>query len=167
MGELKIKKQDIIAILVLIVLVKTAWYCFSIADPRIKEIAYGTITDRLITTSVLDMQSADKQNSNENLYYYIGRGNCPDCRDAINNIMSLSELIRAKYGSDLEYVKLQNKINDAEREYLDSIEVDNIPTIVVINHKGAYRFEYEQIISENYITEFKKFVEKETGKQPL
>lgn len=165
--KITIKKQDALALLLLAILIKIAIYYYPVAEPRAFETAYDIITMSLQTVTVDYMKISQNERNTDIRYYYVGRGNCPDCRDAINNIMVLSEIVDKEFGGTLYYVRLKNRISEEDRRYLDSVEIDNIPTIAIIISDQCYLFEYDQITSNNYIEAFSAFINSIKGEQEI
>lgn len=65
-----------------------------------------------------------------------------------------------EYHINMYYVKLKNTISESEREYLDSIKVDNIPTIIAFRGNKVYQFKYDEIIANDFEHRFRQFVER-------
>lgn len=165
--KITIKKQDALALLLLAILIKISIYYYPVAEPRVFETAYDIITTPLQTVTVGYMEISQSERNTDIHYYYVGRGNCPDCRDAVNNIMVLSEIVDKELGGTLYYVKLKNKISEEDRRYLDSVEIDNIPTIAIICSGQCYLFEYDQLTSNNYVEAFSAFINNIKGEREI
>ncbi|OLR55637.1 hypothetical protein BHK98_05905 [Hornefia porci] len=153
-------KNEIIAVFLAIVLIKVGMYFYPIVEPYFAESSYVAITGSFETKSVMDLQEASK-NPNDRNCYYIGRSNCIDCRESINNIRELYIDYEGDANNRMYYVKLKNEITDEERKYLDSISIDSIPTIVKFEKGQAVQFGYDEINSKQYKEKFKKFIESE------
>ena len=90
--------------------------------------------------------------------YYIGRSSCIDCRESIGNTKKLKKLLAEEYHTNMYYVKLKNNISQSEREYLNSIKVDNIPTIVAFRGNKVYQFKYDKIVAKDFENKFRQFI---------
>lgn len=157
------KWKDLAAIVFLILVIKLAIYYYPTMEPYLSGNVYNALVKNCDTKTVAEMQI--ENNSKEGLCaYYIGRSNCIDCRVALGNTLELADLFSKEYENNMYYVRLKNNINESERKYLDSIDVDNIPAIIIIYGGETHQFVYDDIMSKDYKKNFKKFVDDLTKK---
>ena len=150
-------KKEIIALILVMILVKSGFYLYPLAESHFGESAYIAVTKEFEKKSVQDMQADGKEDNNN--IYYIGRPSCIDCRVAIKNTRVLYRICDEKNNQKMYYVRLKNEISDSERKYLDSISVDNIPTIVSFKDGEALQFEYDDITAEKFIEKFEDYMD--------
>lgn len=148
---------DVITIVIVILFIKFALYYYPNIEPVFDEFAYNILVDDMNIKTVSEMENAGTSSSGDELYY-IGRGSCIDCREGISNILILKEYAE-ETGRKFFYVKLKNEITEEERRYLDSIGVDNIPTITLLKGGKIKQFGFEEIVSSDFKSKFEDFLE--------
>ena len=98
-------------------------------------------------------------NSKDNLAVYIGSKHCGDCRYMINRIDECRKASE-KQGVNL-YYNSADEMSKEERDYLKKqLKIANIPTILFITKGKTCILDYENIISEKYLEQFKENLER-------
>lgn len=128
-----------------------------IVKPRLQECAYYHITQELNKQKVKDIKEAILEDAEMRLYY-IGRGSCIDCRNAIANIMDINQNIKSRKNISINSISLEEEITKEERKTLDRIKVDEIPVIILIKSGKIQRFNYYDIIAKDYKNRFNRFI---------
>lgn len=159
MNKISFEKSELAAILLAVILVKLAIYYYPMMESYFAGNVYNAVTTEFEERTVKQLQENDGSQS-ETSVYYIGRSSCIDCRESIGNTKKLLKLLSEEYHTNMYYVKLKNNISQSEREYLDSIKVDNIPTIIAFRGNKVYQFKYDKIIANDFENRFRQFVEK-------
>lgn len=157
-SKITLEVKNIIILIIAILMIRFAIVSFPTIQPRLQECAYSYLTSTLTEANVSDIKKNALRNTNFQVYY-VGRGSCIDCRDAIKNVISISKITEENTGTSLVYVALKDKITENERNYLDEICVDEIPVILLVNHGSVQKFGYYDIISEDYKDRFIKLME--------
>lgn len=158
MKKISFGKSELAAIILTIILIKLAVFYYPTMEPYFAGNVYNAVTANFEVRTVKQLQESNNDPSVTGMYY-IGRASCIDCRESIGNTKKLLKLLPEEYHINMYYVKLKNNISESEREYLDSIQVDNIPTIVAFHNNKAYQFEYDEITSRDFENKFRQFVE--------
>ncbi len=153
--------KGIVALIIIVVSVKYVWFTLPEIKPIIEEYAYATVTNDFDVKSVKDLRSNIERKYNSVKLYYIGRGSCGDCRASIRNIKCLKNLAEKEYDMAMNYIKLKNEISKEERYFLDNLDVDGIPILLLVKNGEIKRFDFYDITAENFTERFKKFVEQE------
>lgn len=152
--------RTVIILAIFIIMVRLSIDSFPTIKPRLQECAYNYITRELNREDVLSIKKAIAKKQEMQLYY-IGRGSCIDCREAINHIMKINQTIESRRNIPINNVSLKEEITDEEREFLDEINVNEIPVIILIEKGSVRSFGYYDIIAKNYKNRFNNFVEGE------
>lgn len=157
MNKISLGKSELVAILLTVIIVKLAIYYYPIMEPYFARNVYSAVTTEFKVITVKQLWENDYSQSKTKMYY-IGRSSCIDCRESIGNTKKLKKLLAEEYHTNMYYVKLKNNISQSEREYLNSIKVDNIPTIVAFRGNKVYQFKYDKIVAKDFENKFRQFI---------
>lgn len=159
MNKISFGKSELVAILLAVIVAKLAIYYYPMMEPYFAGNVYDAVIAKFEVRTVKQLHKNEESHSETGMYY-IGRSSCIDCRESIGNTKKLSKLLLKEYHINMYYVKLKNTISESEREYLDSIKVDNIPTIIAFRGNKVYQFKYDEIIANDFEHRFRQFVER-------
>lgn len=157
MNKITINWKDIVAVILGVAIVKMALYYYPFISPYLDECAYNFVANNFRSQTVMQLKKKNEINKNSTNIYYIGRSSCPDCRENIIHVKRLLKISENTFNIPTYYVRLKDVISVNERKYLDSIGVDEIPTIVRSKNGKITQFKYRDINAKNYIEKFKKF----------
>lgn len=156
-NKISFQISEIITILIIIIIIKLVVFYYPTMKPYFAINAYNSVIGdfEIKTIKQLKERPNDLEDSS---FYYIGRSSCIDCQESIINIKKLSDLLLEDYNIKMYYVKLDDKISDNEKSVLNTLEVCNIPLIMAFRDGTIYRFNYDEITSNNYEEKFRSFV---------
>lgn len=107
---------------------------------------------RPISISLNELSKADLTQTSA--IYYIGRDDCPACREFYPSLMELS----TKYQKKIYYYNTQQDRNDNStslRYVLQKYEIDEVPVILIFDGNGGI----QKISSQNILENFSNYLE--------
>lgn len=158
MNKIAIGWKDIVAVILGVIIVKIALYYYPFMSSSLDECAYNFVTTNFRTRTVMQLKIKNETSKDSTSIYYVGRSSCPDCRENIIHVKRLFRISKDTFSVPAYYIRLKDVISRNERKYLDSIDVDEIPTIILSKGGKLTQFRYRDINAKNYVEKFKKFV---------
>lgn len=156
--KVSLEVKSIVALIIAVIAARGMLFYLPEVKPYIGEYAYDYVTNDFSEKNVEQLESDILANNNVSLYY-IGRGSCSDCRETVRNVKQLKDLSENSYNIPMYYVKLADEISDKERAFLDSIDVDGIPTLVLVRYENTKQFGLYDITAANFVGKFKEFIQ--------
>lgn len=143
---------------ILIVLGKLSLNYIPVVQKLVEEVYYNTVVENFTLKTVEDMKIVVE--NDENALYYLGRGSCGECRDAIKKVNQLRNIAEENFLT-MFYNELPDILTQSEDEfYKDSLKIDSIPVLILIEDGEIRTFDFNSIFSETYKELFEKFIQK-------
>jgi len=150
--------KTIIAIIACIIAIRGFLYYMPDTKPYVGKYAYNFVTRNFSENSIEQLENA-MLDTEEISFYYLGRGSCGDCREAVQNIKTLNSLAEDKYKIQMNYVKLADSISEDERNFLNDVGVEEIPIMLLVNNGNVKQFDIYDITAGDFEDKFGMFMQ--------
>lgn len=149
--------KSIIIIMFCIIGIRGIIYEIPQSQPFIGKYAYDLVTRGFSHVDIKRLKNDIKVKEEISLYF-LGRGSCSDCRENIKNIKTLSHLSKQKYGIAVNYIQLDESLDETKKDFLKELEVESIPTMLLVTKEGIRQFDIYDISATNHEDKFDIFI---------
>lgn len=146
------KKNKLVLLFALLICFKLALEFRTNISLQIKDILYTRIvTSNFTKISTEKFVEIIEDNDGKHLIF-IGRKTCPDCVNNIKNIKNINDKYKKQhfnsYYYDVEKIKEPDFKNEEYLNILNDLDIDSIPSILVLNKNEKILLKQEDISNE-------------------